>query len=152
MHPAQQPSPPTRWKSIAIALCAATALSAALPPGASLATSSQEQQLHGMLNQARSDNGVGPLGLSQKLSRRAHGHSERMADSGRLFHSCLNCRGRRSRMGENVGVADSIREVHRMLMNSSSHRANILGPGFERVGVGVVRKGGRVWVTEIFAG
>lgn len=106
-----------------------------------------------MINQARSDNGMGSLGLSQKLSRRAHGHSERMADSGRLFHSCLNCRsGGGRRMGENVGVAGSIREVHRLLMNSSSHRANILATAFERVGVGVVRKGGRVWVTEIFAG
>ena len=35
-------------------------------------------------------------------------------------------------------------------MNSSAHRANILDRRWRGVGVGVVKSGGRLWVTEIF--
>ncbi len=55
-------------------------------------------------------------------------------------------------MGENVGAGTSIGAVHRKMMRSSSHRNNILKQGFDRVGVGIVRAKGLVWVTEIFAG
>jgi uncharacterized protein YkwD len=117
-----------------------------------VATSSPERHLFSMVNQARDANGKGRLGLSDSLSRRAHRHSEQMADAGSLFHSCLECGKRRSpSMAENVGVGGSLGAVHDALMASSGHRANILG-GFDRVGVGVVRRGDRVWVTELFAG
>ena len=77
-----------------------------------------------------------------------------MADAGSIFHSCLDCGRRRSysTMAENVGVGGSLSAVHNALMASDGHRANILGPDFQRVGVGVVRRDGRVWVTEVFAG
>ena len=137
-----------------IALCAATLLSTAFGSTTAVATSNQEDQLHSLINQARSANGRGRLSLSDQLSRRAHNHSERMADSGTIFHSCLDCGSRRSysTMAENVGVGGGLRAVHDALMASSGHRENILGSAFERVGVGVVRRGGKVWVTELFAG
>ena len=136
-----------------IALCAALVLSA-VGSTTAVATSSQENQLHSMINGARASNGMGRLSLSDSLSRRAHRHSERMADAGSIFHSCLDCGKRRSysTMAENVGVGGSLGVVHDALMASSGHRANILGSSFQRVGVGVVRRGGRVWVTELFAG
>jgi uncharacterized protein YkwD len=55
-------------------------------------------------------------------------------------------------IGENVGVGSTVRSVHRALMNSTSHRRIILSRAFTSVGVGVVRSGGRAWVTEIFLG
>lgn len=135
-----------------IALCAAMLLSSVASTTAG-ATSSSERQMHAKVNQARSENGKGRLTLSSSLSRRAHRHSERMADSGSLFHSCLNCgkRSSPSSMAENVGVGPSLGAVHNALMDSPGHRANILG-AFDRVGIGVVRRGDRVWVTELFAG
>jgi len=39
-----------------------------------------------------------------------------------------------------------------MWMKSSVHRANNLDRGFRRAGVGVVKSGGRLWVTFIFYG
>ena len=107
-----------------------------------------------MVNRERGANGVGSLALSEKLSRRAHNHSEEMADSGTLFHSCLSCSGRRSTsmMAENIGVGASVQAVHDALMDSSGYRENILGSEYQRVGVGIVRRGDRVWVTELFAG
>ena len=77
-----------------------------------------------------------------------------MAESGRLFHSCLTCRrasGSSSALAENVGVGDTLKAVHQALMASSSHRSNILSKAYNRVGVGVVRRGGRMWVTQLFA-
>lgn len=137
-----------------IALCAAMLLSTAFGSTTARATSRTENRLHDLINDARASNGRGRLNLSASLSRRAHRHSERMADSGSLFHSCLDCGKRRSysTMAENVGAGGSLGAVHNALMSSSGHRENILGPDFRRVGVGVVRRGGRVWVTELFAG
>jgi uncharacterized protein YkwD len=37
-------------------------------------------------------------------------------------------------------------------MHSADHRANILRRAFRRVGVGVVKARGSVWVTVIFYG
>ena len=118
------------------------------------AVTAPERQLHKMIVNARQNNGLDSVSLSGKLSRRAHRHSAEMARSGKLFHSCLDCRrGSGSTfLGENVGVGASLDSVHDALMKSASHRDNILKSAFERVGVGVVRKGGRIWVTEIFSG
>ena len=37
-------------------------------------------------------------------------------------------------------------------MGSGGHRANILNPRFRRIGIGVVKARGSVWVTTIFYG
>lgn len=105
-----------------------------------------------MINYERTSRGLRGLRLSSSLSRRAHRHSVQMAESGRLFHSCLTCRrgSGGGAIAENVGVGDTLKKVHRALMGSSSHRRNILSRDNKRVGVGVVRRGGRVWVTELF--
>ena len=103
-----------------------------------------------MVNGSRAAHGVRPVKLSEKLSRRAHKHSMRMAASRTLYHSCVSCRYRRA--AENVGMGRSVERVHNMLMASSGHRANILNGTYGRIGVGVVKRGGRVWVTEIFVG
>src|SRR6185369_5574079 len=41
--------------------------------------------------------------------------------------------------------------AHRSLMNSPPHKANILRPEFTTIGVGVVRKGDSIYVTQDFA-
>jgi uncharacterized protein YkwD len=107
-----------------------------------------------MVNATRSARGVGTLSLSEGLSRMARRHSRRMARERRLFHhSCLSCRfpsGSWKLLGENVGTAPSLRRVHRMMMKSAGHRDILLNGIFDRVGVGVVKRGGSYWVTEIF--
>ena len=54
--------------------------------------------------------------------------------------------------GENVGMAGTVRRIHRLFMGSASHRSNILRSGFGHAGIGVVSKGGRVWATVMFYG
>jgi uncharacterized protein YkwD len=117
-------------------------------------TTSKEQRVLRMINASRSAQGVGTLSLSERLSRLARRHSRRMAQERRLFHhSCLSCRfptGSWKLLGENVGTAPSLRRIHKMMLKSSGHRQNLLNGAFDRVGVGVVRRGGSYWVTEIF--
>ena len=68
--------------------------------------------------------------------------SEHLAASGDFEHQNLNvivrrCDGARS-AGENIARGGvSPRTMVRLWMNSPGHRANILQPGFRRLGVGV---------------
>jgi uncharacterized protein YkwD len=120
------------------------------------ASTDREQELHHLINQARTSKGLGDLRLSERLSKIARAHSADMASGGKvLYHSCLTCRLDSwdwSVAGENVGTAGAIGRVHRLFMQSPSHRANVLRSPFRTVGVGVVEKGGRLWVTQIFLG
>jgi uncharacterized protein YkwD len=128
-------------------------LALVLPLGAGPAgaVTTAEKAVHALINQARADAGVRLLPLSDRLSRIAHRHSKQMADSGVLFHSCLTCSiGSFRRLAENVGYGPDRVTVHNQLMASPPHRENLLHPKFRRVGVGVVRRGGLVWVTQIF--
>jgi uncharacterized protein YkwD len=55
--------------------------------------------------------------------------------------------------GENVAHAASVPLAHRTLWASPSHRANLLGREFDRLGVAVVRdEHGDAWAVETFAG
>lgn len=46
-----------------------------------------------------------------------------------------------TRLGENLAGNSDLADAHRMLMNSPTHRANILDPSFQRIGLAVVRGG-----------
>jgi uncharacterized protein YkwD len=54
-------------------------------------------------------------------------------------------------LGENVGMAGSIDQVHQALMNSPGHRANILEGAFSIVGMAAVKgPDGLVYITQDF--
>jgi uncharacterized protein YkwD len=54
-----------------------------------------------------------------------------------LVRQCVPSRGRRVPAGENLSKGvDTPENIHRALMNSPTHRKNILDPRFNRVGVG----------------
>ncbi len=133
-------------------VAAALLATPSLPTAASITT--KESRLFAMINETRAARGVGPLSLAEDLSRMARRHSRHMARERRLFHhSCLSCRfpsGTWQLLGENVGTGGSLHRLHRMMMKSAPHRDIILTGSFDRVGVGVVKKGRRYWVTEIF--
>jgi uncharacterized protein YkwD len=79
-----------------------------------------------------------------------------MAAAGDLFHTQDLHQAVRSYdpscWGENVGMARYIKTVLRLWMHSSGHKANILRRAFRRVGIGVAKSNGTVWVTVIFYG
>ena len=55
-----------------------------------------------------------------------------------------------TKVGENVGVGDSIATLHEAFVASPMHYRNLVDPEFETIAVGVVVRGDRIWVTQNF--
>jgi uncharacterized protein YkwD len=141
--------PGIRRVAVAVALCAGLAVSSALPASASV----PEHTMAGMVNSDRSDHGVASVTFQTAIADIARHHSKEMVSKGALFHSCLDCLSRNHGwqvVGENVGYASTLSQMNSGFMGSPEHRRNILCDCFTRIGIGVVRAGGYVWVTEIF--
>jgi uncharacterized protein YkwD len=102
------------------------------------------------INASRAVYGLRALPARSSLTYAAHRHSAAMASRGTLYHSDLSRICCYRLIGENVAVGYTITGIHRALMNSSAHRSNIMDRRWTGVGVGVVKSGGRLWVTEIF--
>jgi len=83
----------------------------------------------------------------------ARRHSQRMAAEGRLHHNpalSSEVQGWQA-VGENVGVGASVDSIHRALMDSPTHRDNLLSGTFTEAGMGVHVDGdGTIWVTQVF--
>ena len=134
-----------------LALALAAVLTGALTAAPASATTA-EDSLTARLNGARSDQGLPSLATRSDLVAVARAQATRMADSGTLYHNpnlttdVTNWRW----VGENVGYGPDVQTVHVAFMNSDGHRANILDTDYTEVGVGVVERGDRVWVAEVF--
>jgi len=132
-----------------------------------LSTAQVEFNSFGLVNDARSDNGVDPqLELREALSEVAREHSEAMRDGGFFRHE--DELGRR--VGERLAdagisfqvAAENLAMVtnspvpatwaHDRLMESAEHRPNILNPDVELIGVGVATDGSTFWLTQVFIG
>lgn len=109
-----------------------------------------------LTNEARSDHHRDLLELDRDLSRYALAHSREMARDGELSHSAdlaAVLGGRDWSMGgENVGVADSLADLHAAFMGSEPHRKNVLRAAYDHTAIGVVKSDGSFWVTVIFYG
>src|SRR5262249_1151993 len=137
-----------------VALTGATAQ----PPKVPL---SPDQELFQVLNGERQRNGLEKLEWNAKLATAAQAHAEEMARQGDLSHVLpgelpleqrVGATGQRcDAIAGNVAAADNVDDAHVGLMNSPGHRANILSPKYNAVGIGVVRVKSRVYVAQDFA-
>jgi uncharacterized protein YkwD len=121
------------------------------PPAAA---SEAAARLVGMINAARSANGLPALAVSGDLTAAAAARARVMAADGALSHTpnlgdALCCW---SWLGENVGYAYSATQAHQTFMASAPHRANILAGQADQIGVAVVIRDGTLWVAEVFRG
>jgi uncharacterized protein YkwD len=143
-------------RALLVALLASAVLATpAAMPEASAAPTAKERRVLQLVNKARADRGIRVLKMNESLRRKAHRHSVRMSKEGRLFHhSCLTClaSGDWNTIGENVAKARTIRRAHRALMKSPPHRRNILCGCYRKAGMGVAKRGGWFYVTQIFLG
>ena len=109
-----------------------------------------------LVNGCRRNNHLRPLKINWQLSSDALRHSRAMARRHTVFHTphlgSVVARYHPRTWGENVGMAGTLRRVQSLFMGSAPHRANVLNRGFKRVGVGVIRSGGGLWVTLDFYG
>jgi Cysteine-rich secretory protein family len=120
-----------------------------------------ESQLVQSVNLERARAGLPSLKVDDRLREAARAHSQLMAEAKQLTHqlpgepplskrlAATNLRFNND--AENVAYDYSVPAVHDGLMKSPPHRANILGPQYNTVGIGVVRRGEVYWVTEDFA-
>lgn len=108
-----------------------------------------ETQVLTLVNQERTDAGLPALALSQSLSKASLAHTLDMACNGFASHTGSNGSffGTRlteagfsfSTAAENIAAGyETPLEVVKGWMNSSGHRANILNPDLDYIGIGYV--------------
>ncbi len=105
-------------------------------------------RLVALLNESRESVGAPPLARADELDAVGLAHSRDMVDHGFVGHDSPTTGGAPDRVRragldsglilENIGRGYSAQEIHRGLMSSPAHRANILNPDVTHVGVGVV--------------
>jgi uncharacterized protein YkwD len=130
--------PPAREITVAVASSS---------PQAMDETAAKRQFLE-LINDERKRGGLGPLAGHERLDRVARAHSADMHEHGFVGHTSKttgSAEDRVARSGlrttlvlENIGRGYSPEEVHRGLVDSPGHRANLVHPQATHVGIGVV--------------
>src|SRR5271156_1121031 len=138
-----------------------TVLAATMAAIPALAQESAEQQVMDLANQDRAQQGLAPLKWDPALAQAAADHAQLMAQQPALSHQYpgepdLVTRGGAAgahfrSIAENVALAPSPQALEKEWMNSPPHRANILNPAMNTIGIGLVKKGGNYYAVEDFA-
>lgn len=158
--------PPLGALALAGSIFGASAMSAGAVTAAVVPTA-PEYQFIAELNADRAANGLGPLAINGVLSGIARQRAQQIASgtfshydgSGNLiFAGLLNSAGFPFAFaGENLaennfGWGQSLDMANQELMNSPEHRANILSPRYNEVGVGIIAgPNGKFFYTQEFA-
>lgn len=141
------PRPVRRVLAAAVAALAVLALAGCLTPN--------QTKMVDLVNASRRRAGLGAVTANQAATNKAQAWAAHMARTGVVEHTGGGSRVDTSGLpkwcsvGENVAKASSIDHAHALWMQSSGHKANILGR-FNRVGTGVVRSGNAVYAVQIF--
>ena len=119
-----------------------------------------EKRILEELNHERIKNGLNPLEWNEQAAAAARAHTRLLAENAQLSHQFAGEASLPERMGatgarftvaaENVARTEWIEDVHPALMGSSGHRANMLSPRYNAVGIGVIEEKGRIFVTQDF--
>jgi cysteine-rich secretory family protein len=121
----------------------------------------QESEIIDLINKERSDRGLPPVRIDLLLTNAARLHTQLMIEKHELSHRLSEEPVLRDRIantglafsvaGENVAYDANAQDAHIAFMHSPGHKANILNPDFDHVGVGIMHQGNLIWVTEDFA-
>lgn len=119
------------------------------------------EQIFALANQARAQAGVGRLEWDPALAAAALKHCERMVAEGPIAHRYggepdLSARAADegahfSVIEENVAVGPSADTIHQEWMQSPGHRANLLAPEVDRVGIAVVAARGVLYAVADYS-
>jgi uncharacterized protein YkwD len=120
-----------------------------------------KQQLLQLANEARQRAGAPHLALDSGLSEAARIHAQAMLEAHQLSHQFDGEPSLPQRLaatttlqldqeGENVALDYDAAHGHEHLMLSPPHRANLLNPAYNVVGLGVVRSGDRLYIVQDF--
>jgi len=120
-----------------------------------------EQRMIELANQSRMQAGLQALKYDSGLSRAARIHAQAMVATHQLSHQfdgeaalpqrlAAETRLQLDREGENVAFDYNADDGHKHLMLSPPHRANLLNPEYNVVGLGVAHSGDRLYIVEDF--
>ena len=137
-------------------LLAASSFTGQTPP------TSPEQTLLQLTNQARAAHNLPPLHWDNAIAAAAKTHVQRVRNEpGELLHQYpgepdLTSRGAQAgahftTIAENVGRGTDVPLIHQTWMKSPSHRANILDPNLNAVGISVTENHGLFSAVEDFS-
>ncbi len=150
-----------RWISLLALLLAVGTRANAVTRGALNSPNVAEQLLLTQANQDRSQHNLSSLKRDPMLAQAALYHAYQMAEHADISHGFpgepdLSARGasagvRFSLITENVAEAGEPTIIHDMWMHSEGHRANLLDPEVNVVGIAVVTREHQVYAVEDFA-
>ena len=152
-----------RWKKLLPASLALAALwlppADAQQPQPSLSVA--EQYLLAAANQERAGQGLPPVRLDPVLAQASAFHARQMAAHEDISHQFNNepelaergadAGAHFSLISENVGEAPTSVIIHNLWMQSPGHRANLLDPHVDTIGIAVVARNGQLYAVEDFA-
>jgi hypothetical protein len=123
--------------------------------------SPEQQQVMDLANADRTQHGLAPFKWDPALARAASEHAQLMAQQPALSHQYPGEADLVTRAGqagahfrsiaENVALAPDPQALEHEWMNSAPHRANLLNPTMNVIGVGLVKRGGNYYAVEDFA-
>ena len=135
------------------------AASSALYGGAQ-SMSPAEKRILEELNHERVKNGLVALAWNEQAAAAARAHTRLLVGNANLSHQFPGETSLSERLGatgarftvaaENVARTGWIEDVHPALMGSPGHRANMLSPRYNAIGIGVMEDKGRIFVTQDF--
>jgi len=124
-------------------------------------TSSSEKALFEAVNHARKSNGLPALKWDYNLAAAARKHAQEMAKRSSVEHTfpgepSLPSRATKAgakfiSISENIARAANAKSAHSEFMNSPNHKANIIDPDIDSVGIGAVEHGAEIFVVEDFS-
>ncbi|HKF46862.1 MAG TPA: CAP domain-containing protein [Terracidiphilus sp.] len=138
-----------------------TATAALAQDARSAARPAAAEQLFALANQSRAEAGAQPLKWDAALAAAAMKHCERMAVEGPIAHRyggepdvserAAQAGAHFSRIEENIAVGSYPASIHDGWMHSPPHRANLLNPNVNRVGIAVVAAHGVLFAAVDFS-
>ena len=123
--------------------------------------SEAERALLNLANRVRAQAGASALNLDAGLCAAARAHARAMLAAHELSHQfsgepslpqrlAAATHTRFDQEGENVALDFDAEDGHQHLMESPPHRANLLNPEYNVIGLGVIRSGDSLYIVQDF--
>ncbi len=120
----------------------------------------EEQHLATMINGSRTQAGLQPFVIDSRLSKVSRSHSHDMASNwffghnspttGDVFNRLRNAKIAYRSASQSIAYVRSPQAAHTSIMGCQLNRGNVLNQQFTHVGVGIIRIGHQMMVTETF--
>jgi len=154
-----------RTRSIVLIALALITLFILILPAYAITLNADEQYMLNLLNKERRSSGLNALEIDPKLELMARRYGQEMIDHSFFSHSSpisgelldrVNAAGVPDGWllaGENLAGAPTVEAAFEGLMNSPSHKDNMLEPKYTHVGIGAIDGGayGKMFVQEFVA-